>query len=362
MEPTLIPSTPGDEALLREFAQRLSRSSDEDAAALLARLVEQLRVEAVGMLMEKLPPVWELDYASHPIKLLVSSSEIGLRLISVEKEPFTVEWIERSIKPGDVFYDIGANVGAYSLIAAKATRNAARVFAFEPAASSFHDLTRNVLLNDCAESVVPLPFALWSDTGPLSFASTPPVAGAAQHHISRHVDSNDEHAVTILGIRLDDLVERIGLPVPTHAKIDTDGYELDVLQGAERTLARPEWRSIIVELDRGETNRNREIKKLLANVGFDTGRRHERLPTPNFPQPEGRPDIYWTFTRPSARTTRATWPRPLRSGRLRSTPLRRVQRQAVTATLAVVMFLFLLLVFLPEQLGDRPYDVFGLKF
>jgi FkbM family methyltransferase len=348
-----------DGALLRQFAERLSRSSDEDAAGLLAGLIEQMRVQTVAMLMEKLPPAYALDFAPHAIQLVVSSSQIRLRLMSVEKEPFTVEWIQRSIKPGDVFYDIGANVGAYSLIAAKASGNGARIFAFEPTAPSFYDLSRNVILNGCAVSVVPLPLALWSDNGPLSFTSRPPVAGAAQHRITRGFASEEPDTATVLGVRLDDLVERFGLPAPTHAKIDTDGYELDVLRGAERTLSRPEWRSIIVELDRNETNRNRQIKKLLADCGFDAGRQHERLPSPNFPRPEGRPDIYWSFTRLPARTIRATRPRSLRS---RSTPLRTAQRQAVTATLALVTFLFLLLVFLPEELGDRPYDVFGLKF
>ena len=347
-----------DDAFVRQFAERLGGSSDEDAAELLARLVEQMRIEAVAMLMEKLPPAYDLDYAAHPIQLLVSSSEIALRSVSVEKEPFTVEWIERSIRPGDVFYDIGANVGAYSLIAAKATANSARIFAFEPSASSFHDLCRNVVLNGCAESVVPLPIALWSDDQALSLEQTSVVAGAAQHRITHRPTSGEPSAVTILGVRLDVLVERFGLPTPTHAKIDTDGYELDVLGGAERTLTRPEWRSIIIELDREATSRNREIKELLEDSGFGTWREHERLPSPSFPNPEGRPDIYWTFTRP----TRAPRRRPLRSSRSRSTPIRTAQRRAVTATLAVVTCLFLLLVFLPEQLGDRPYDVFGLKF
>ena len=99
----------------------------------------------------------------------------------------------------------------------------------------------------------------------------------------------------MIGVRLDDLVESFGLPVPTHAKIDTDGYELEVLRGAERTLTRSEWKTVIVEFERGETRRNREIKKVLARAGFDAGREHLRLASANFPGPDGRPDVYWTF-------------------------------------------------------------------
>src|SRR5690348_17425764 len=120
--------------------------------------------------MERIRPTATLDYDPHPIRLLVSSREIGLRLVSAEKEPFTVEWLERSLEPGQVFYDIGANVGAYSLIAAKTTANRARIFAFEPSPASFLDLCRNVSLNGCAESVVPLPLALWSRTELLMLA------------------------------------------------------------------------------------------------------------------------------------------------------------------------------------------------
>jgi FkbM family methyltransferase len=285
-----------DDAVLRDFAKRLSRK-DERGPELLAQLLEQMHLKAAGTLVEQLAPVRELDYARHRIELLVSSPEIGKRLGSVEKEPFTVQWIERWVRPGDVFYDIGANVGPYSLIAAKVTGNGARVFAFEPSASSFHDLSRNILLNGCAKSVVPLPLALWSESCLLTFTVRSLSSGAAKHRLSSDLRIRTPLAETIIGMRLDDLVERFGVPVPTHAKIDVDGYELDVLRGAEQTLARPEWRSIIVELDPEETERNGAIKALLAKAGFDSGRRHERLPTRRHPRPEERPDVYWSFRR-----------------------------------------------------------------
>jgi FkbM family methyltransferase len=285
-----------DDAVAEEFAKRLSRT-DEESASVLAKLLDKTQLKAVGTLVDQVTPVRELDYPRHRIEILISSPAILTRLGSVEKEPFTVDWIERSIKSGDVFYDIGANVGPYSLIAAKVTGNGARIFAFEPSASSFRDLSRNVLLNGCAESIVSLPLALWSDTGLLSFTLRSLAAGASRHRISREVGSKRPLTETILGLRLDDLVERFGTPVPTHAKIDVDGYELEVLRGAERTLVRPEWRSIIIELDPQESERNRSVKALLANAGFDHGVRHEREASHRYPNPEKRPDVYWTFTR-----------------------------------------------------------------
>jgi FkbM family methyltransferase len=347
---------PVDDPVLAELQRWLLEASDAAAADVLAGLIETLPTEAVGALMERMPPLRPLDYESHPIRLLMSSSEIGVRLRSAEKEPFTVDWIERFLEAGDVFYDIGANVGAYSLIAAKVTGNRARVFAFEPSPASFHDLVRNVAVNGCIGSVMTLPFAVWSETELLGIPS-PAAPGAARHRLGNRLDTS---AAVALGVRLDDLVERFGLPVPTHAKIDTDGYELEVLRGAEQTLLRPEWRSIIVELDKDETSRNRRIAKLLADAGFGVCRRHDRAPTPGFPRPEGRPDVYWTFERSHRRERQPA--RALRLARPRRTAIESARRRAVAATLAVVSFLFLLLVFLPEELGDRPYDVFGLRF
>jgi len=356
------PSQPPPREL--EFAalarRLLAESPDRDAAAVLATLVAALPVETVGELMERLPPSRRLDYEPHPIELVVSSSEIATRLVSVEKEPFTVEWIEQSVKPGDVLYDIGANVGAYSLVAAKASGNEARIFAFEPSPASFLDLCRNIELNGCRASVVALPVALWSryellslapGTTPGGSASRPEVSGAAGHHLT----SQAEGAVPIMGIPLDDLVERLALPVPNHAKIDTDGFELEVLRGAASTLARPEWQSILIELDREETARNEQIRAVLVDAGFGDGRKHVRETSPAFPHPENRPDVYWTFERDESRPRRTPRRPP-------ATAIGAVRRRAVAATVAIVSLLFLLLVLLPEELGDRPYDVFGLKF
>ncbi|HZR90952.1 MAG TPA: FkbM family methyltransferase [Gaiellaceae bacterium] len=342
----------------------LAPSSAREAAELLAALVSSLPADTVGELMERLPPSRMLDYEPHPIRLVVSSSAIALRLASVEKEPFTVEWIEQSVKPGDVFYDIGANVGAYSMIAAKASDNRARVFAFEPSPASFLDLSRNIVLNGCRASVIALPVALWSRYELLALSpgrtvagspSRPDIPGAAEHRLTNQI----EEATPIIGVPLDDLVERLALPVPNHAKIDTDGYELDVLRGAASTLARPEWQSIIIELDRDETARNAHIRALLADAGFGAGRAHPRRSSPAFPRPERRPDVYWTFTRAKRRPRVRAAAAPSRPP---ATAVATVRRRTVAATLTVVSLLFLLLVLLPEELGDRPYDVFGLRF
>jgi FkbM family methyltransferase len=280
-----------DEAVAADFANRLSKQGDT-GADLLTKLIAGASPQVASELVDRIPPTGELDYAPHRIELVLGSQKVLGRLASVEKEPFTVEWIE-TLRPGDVLYDIGANVGAYSLIAAKATGNQARVFAFEPSPATYRDLFRNVLHNDCADSITALPLALWSESKVLSFRFHLFRSGAAKHRVATELDSGHPRVSNVIGVRLDDLIDRFGLPVPTHAKIDVDGGELELLRGAVRTLRQPEWRSILIELELGgDTEQNLEIKQLLAAAGFQPTQRHSRQQTPN-----NRKDRYWTFTK-----------------------------------------------------------------
>lgn len=280
------------EALVDELVRRLD-DFDNQGSALVERLAQKLHAKVAVKLVDGLTPVRKLDYEGQDIWLLMSSSAILRRLGSVAKEPFTVAYIEEHVQPGDVFYDIGANVGPYSLIAAKATGGQATVFAFEPSPASFRDLVRNVELNEVGESVTPLPLALWSETGLLPVAWRSDIAGAARHRLG----SRPKATSLTIGVRLDDAIEQLGVPAPTHAKIDTDGHEVEVLRGAAKALADPSWRTLIVELDRKETDRNREIRALLSAAGFDGGVLQERTPSERYPDPAKRPDVYWVFTR-----------------------------------------------------------------
>jgi FkbM family methyltransferase len=260
----------------------------------LARRLEGADAKFAGRVVEELTSEHELDYSGDTITLVVSSVAVARRLTSAEKEPFTVAYIEEYLKPGEVFYDIGANVGPYALIASKATEGQARVYAFEPSPASFRDLAHNVEANGCTDSVTPIPVALWSETRMLPVSWKSPRAGAAQHHLGEWSEQDGAHQLT-LAMSLDDAVESLGIPVPNHAKIDVDGGELHLLRGALRTLANPAWRSVLIELDRGETDHNREVADLLRSVGFGPGVRQQR--------PSRRPDRpvrrsrYWIFTR-----------------------------------------------------------------
>ena len=93
-------------------------------------------------------------------------------------------WIEDSLEPGDTFYDIGANVGPFALVAAKLGRPGVRVVAVEAGAASFASLCRNIVLNGVTDTVIPLPISLGDRTELNVFNYSDLTAGAAIHSLA----------------------------------------------------------------------------------------------------------------------------------------------------------------------------------
>jgi FkbM family methyltransferase len=195
--------------------------------------------------------VGRIDYEQAEILVGVTSrAEILSRLRPCAKEPWTVRWLEETLRTGDVLYDIGANVGSYSLIAA-ALRSDVRVIAVEPGYSSYAALCDNVLLNRRQDVVTPLPVALAEASGLRTLHYSDVAAGAAEHELRQK--ENSAYRQAVLAYRLDDLVEHFGLPSPTLVKLDVDGGEAAVLAGATQALARRELRSVLVEVERAHS-------------------------------------------------------------------------------------------------------------
>jgi FkbM family methyltransferase len=199
-----------------------------------------------------------LDYPGAEIVVGVTSrSELMSRLRPAAKEPWTVAWIERTLRPGDVLWDVGANIGSYSLIAASLGREAAQIVAVEPSVASCAALCDNVVLNAFEQTIVSLPVLLGDRTGLTALAHGE--AGAAEHDVGGV-------GMPTLSYRLDDLVAQFDLRAPTLLKIDVDGTEAAVLAGAPTTLARPELRSVLVEVDRAG---GAAVEQTLAAAGLE---------------------------------------------------------------------------------------------
>lgn len=227
-----------------------------------------------------LHPRVRLDYSRHTI-FLNADSELSIRRArACEKEPETVAWIENSLQPGAVLYDVGANVGAYSLVASKFLGGKVAVYAIEPGFSTFDQLCRNVVLNNCQDSVHPLMLALNDSTGLVGFAYHSLEAGDAEHALTDHTKESSSAGAPvynqqILGYRLDDLIKDFNLPSPTHIKLDVDGSELAVLRGASETLKSDITKSILVEV-RKQNGYAEQVHELLLDAGFELVSEHDR--------------------------------------------------------------------------------------
>ncbi|MBL0058311.1 MAG: FkbM family methyltransferase [Elusimicrobia bacterium] len=216
-------------------------------------------------------PVWrKMDYKKSAIFLRVDSlTEWDMRLRSARKEPETIQWLETHLRRGDVFFDVGANVGAYSLVAAKATH--CRVFAFEPMAANYMRLVENILRNACGGAVVALPLALSDRTEMARFHLASLETGAAEHEGLTPDGARPAGLFQdLVCVRLDSAMDLFSLPAPNHLKLDVDGAEFRILTGGEITLRRPELRSILMEVDRSRSDEGQLCAALYA-AGFKDG-------------------------------------------------------------------------------------------
>ena len=183
--------------------------------------------------------------------------------------------------PSDVFWDIGANVGVFSLYAAR--RRGVRVLAFEPSADNYMVLCKNVEINDLGDWIVPYCIALAGNTE-LGVLNSPR-AKWEQRCISLEAEGKlraigmaetTTFAQGMVGFTIDDFIRQFQPPFPTRLKIDVDGLEWQILQGARQTLCDPRLQSIMVELDhqRSDAERDRAIA-WMSDAGLDLVQRGE---------------------------------------------------------------------------------------
>jgi FkbM family methyltransferase len=162
-------------------------------------------------------------------------------------------FVLHALQPGDWFTDVGANVGSYTVLAAKAV--GARVIAFEPVATTFRHLQDNIALNSIGARVDARQACVGSVAGS--------VAMTTDEDTVNHVVVNGERGTSAMVplVRLDDALEG---RVPFMIKLDVEGYELEVLRGAQLTLASAGLQCLIMEINGSGARYGREDAELLS--------------------------------------------------------------------------------------------------
>ena len=187
------------------------------------------------------------------------------------KEPITIEWI-RSFENKKVFFDIGANVGMYSVFAA--LNNNVNVYAFEPESNNFQTLMHNIDQNNLSDIVTPFPIGLSNKTELSKLQISKFEAGSSHHTVGKDLlDHKNLEVISsnfsqgIFSTTLDDLCFKWALPIPTYLKIDVDGIESKIIEESKKTLSSDELRSVLIEINENREQDN-SIIKTLTQTGF----------------------------------------------------------------------------------------------
>jgi FkbM family methyltransferase len=224
---------------------------------------------SVRVLSNALETTYRVRDGDREYRFLASSPLLLWRAKTLfSKEPETVSWL-RQFGAHDVFYDVGANVGSYTVLAAS---RGARVFAFEPESSNFAVLNRNIALNGLERLATAYPFAVAEATRLDTLRLSRLEAGAALHAFGGSVDFKGEAFQPVfhqgaLALPLDELVHRLGLPQPTQIKVDVDGLEAQVIAGAAQVTEDRRLKGVLIEINEGSAA-DREIVALLGTRGF----------------------------------------------------------------------------------------------
>jgi FkbM family methyltransferase len=177
-------------------------------------------------------------------------------------EPPVQEALRRLIAPGAVFYDIGANVGFFTILGARLVGPQGRVVAFEPVPACARAVASNIALNGFAHAEI-----REAAVGARSGRDQLLVVGEASwSHLAstgRHADVRDEIDVAVVSI--DELVAAGEIPPPDVMKIDTEGAELQAIAGMRATIEahRP---AIVCELH----DTNEAFCALMDEIGYTT--------------------------------------------------------------------------------------------
>jgi len=196
-------------------------------------------------------PIARLEHQNIMMRFALQSQLALYRVSSFEtKEPETVKWIS-GFSEDDVFVDIGANMGLYTIFASVFAR--ARVFSFEPESQNYALLNRNIQLNKVADRVVAWCCALSNERkfDRLYMAQTH--AAGSGHEFGAEVTPELKPARALfaqgsMSITLDDLVKEGAVPQPRHVKIDVDGFEHLVVAGALNTFENRYLSSVLIEI------------------------------------------------------------------------------------------------------------------
>jgi FkbM family methyltransferase len=178
--------------------------------------------------------------------------------------------LEREVKTGATFFDVGANVGFVTILAARLVGPSGRVVAFEPVPENVAAIRENLALNGI-DWVDVRQTAVGRAAGSASFIVSD--VSAFSRLASVNVPSGARESIEVVVSSIDELMSAGGLPAPDVVKIDIEGAELEAIEGMRHTLG--EHRPVLLcEVH----DCNAEYVELMGSLGYATINLDEEVP------------------------------------------------------------------------------------
>ena len=190
------------------------------------------------------------------------------------KEPETLEWIDSFKKKENlIFWDIGANIGLYSIYNSLKNPNSTTI-AFEPSSSNLRVLTRNISINNLEKNikVIPLPLTnkenIFQEMSESFF-----VEGGALNSFGVKFDFEGKEfkptmKYNLLGTTMNYFIENSILDIPDYIKIDVDGIEHLIVEGGDKFLNNEKVKSLSIEINENFNEQYKKILDLMEKFNF----------------------------------------------------------------------------------------------
>jgi FkbM family methyltransferase len=187
------------------------------------------------------------------------------------KEPETLEWIDEFGGEG-AFFDIGANVGLYSIYHGKT--KSGRIYAFEPSVFNLSLLAKNISINGLSDKIHIIANPLTNKNSFADFNLQSTVEGGALSTFGADYGQDGKPLRKVFsyktcGFSLDYLISHgIISDRPRLIKLDVDGIEHLILDGAKETISDPNCKSILIEIHEAFTSSTQKVNEILTQAGF----------------------------------------------------------------------------------------------
>lgn len=191
------------------------------------------------------------------------------RYFESDYESENIAFLKQHVKSGDVIFDIGAHLGLMSVISSQLSGPSGKVYAFEPSASTFGLLNKVLALNSGQATVIAEQMAVSNAVGNIRFYLSSDLGSNSNSLVEKHHLNRD--AVEVACTTIDAYAKKQGIVLIHLLKIDAEGSELQVLQGAKEVLLNQRPKVILAihpRLIRNNANEPKEIYELINSLNY----------------------------------------------------------------------------------------------